>query len=89
MKESIQEVSDALKTLGEPDPWSPDIKATDHFLDRLFKAYFRKLGLPNLLQKTDYHILARLVPKELIADEVKEKLDAIVTVARKARPRGA
>ncbi len=42
---------------------------------------------PNLLRKADYHILARLVPKEMLAGEVEKKLDAIVSVAESAAPR--
>lgn len=87
MKESISEVASALKTLKRLEIWSPDIKATDEFLDPLFDKYFEKLGLPNLLRKSDYHILARLVPKDKIDPEIIEKLDAIVETAKKARPR--
>jgi len=87
MKESIAEVGSALKTLKKLNPWSPDIKATDEFLDPLFDKYFEKLGLPNLIKKSDYHILARLVPKDKIDPEIVEKLDAIVAVAKKAKPR--
>jgi len=87
MKESIAEVGSALKTLKKLNPWSPDIKATDEFLDPLFDKYFEKLGLPNLIKKSDYHILARLVPKDKIDPEIIEKLDAIVAVAKKAKPR--
>ena len=87
MRESIEEISTALKTLRMPDPWSPDIKASDDFLNRLFDRFFDKLGLPNLFGKTDYHILARLVPKNKIDPEVVEKLDTIVEVALKAKPR--
>ena len=87
MKESIAEVGSALKTLKKFNPWSPDIKATDEFLDPLFDKYFEKLGLPNLIKKSDYHILARLVPKDKIDSEIIEKLDAIVAVAKKAKPR--
>lgn len=87
MKEAVDELSKALKTARKPDPWSADIKATDDFLDPLFENYFEKLGLPNLLRKTDYHVLARLVPKNRIAPEVTAKLDAIVAVAEKAKPR--
>jgi energy-coupling factor transporter ATP-binding protein EcfA2 len=87
MRQTIGEFETALKTLGKPDPWSPDIKVTDEFLDPLFARFFEKLGLPNLLLKTDYHMLASLVPKDKIAPEVVEKLDAIVEVARKAKPR--
>jgi ABC-type transport system involved in cytochrome c biogenesis ATPase subunit len=89
MREAIAEVSVALKTLGKPDPWSPDIKASDDFLAPLFKKYFEKLVLPNLMPKTNYHVLAKLVPKEKIDPEVIEKLDAIVAVAAKAKPRTA
>ena len=87
MKESISEVASALKTLKRLEIWSPDIKATDEFLDPLFDKYFEKLGLTNLLRKSDYHILARLVPKDKIDPEIIEKLDAIVETAKKAKPR--
>lgn len=87
MKESIAEIASALKTLKKLDLWSPDIKATDEFLDPLFDKYFEKLGLPNLIKKSDYHILAHLLTKENIDSEIVEKLDAIVEVARKAKPR--
>jgi ABC-type lipoprotein export system ATPase subunit len=87
MRESIDEVSEALKILGKLNPWSPDIKASDEFLDPLFERYFKKLKLPNLLRKTDYHILARLVPPDKIDHDVVEKLNAIVAMAKKAAPR--
>lgn len=87
MEGVIDEISKALKTLGRPDPWSPDIKATDEFLDRVFEKYFETLGLPNLLRKTDYHILAHLVTKDKIDHEIIEVLDAIVEVAARAKPR--
>jgi len=87
MRESIQKVSSAIKTLHDCEPWSPDIKASDVFLDRLFKIYFEKLGMDNLLLKNDYHILANLVPKDKIDPEIMEKLDAIVKVAKRAKPK--
>lgn len=52
--------------------------------DRLFAEFVRKLGLPNLLQKTDYHVLARYVPRELIDPEVIRVLDDIVDFASQA-----
>ncbi|HSZ57712.1 MAG TPA: AAA family ATPase [Tepidisphaeraceae bacterium] len=87
MREAIAEVSAALRTLGKPDPWSADIKATDEFLDPVFKTFFSKLGLALTFRKSDYHVLARLVPAERIDPEVVEKLDKIVEVARRAIPR--
>jgi hypothetical protein len=87
MRLAIDEVTVALRTLGKPDPWSPDIKATDDFLDPLFKRFFQILGLPLTLRKSDYHVLASLLPRDQIDPEVIEKLDAIVTVAKSAKPR--
>ncbi len=84
--EAIDEVGSALKTLRKLDPWSPDVKATDDFLNPLFESYFDKLRLENLLRKTDYHVLARLVPRDKVDAEVVEKLDAIVRVAEAAHP---
>ena len=85
MRDCIQEVTIALQTLGRPDPWSADVKASDDFLNPLFDRFFQKVGLPNLLRKTDYHALAQLVPKEKIDPEVIAKLDGILAVAQKAK----
>lgn len=89
MDAAIAEVSSALKTLGKPDPWSPDIKATDDFLDPLLKAFSEKLGVPLVLRKNEYYQLAKFVPREAIDAEVVEKLDAIARVASTAKPMGA
>ena len=86
MQQSMDEVAGALRTLGRPDPFGPDVKASDDFLDPVFQTYFSKLGLRNLMQKTDYHVLAHLVPRERIDSEISEKLDRIVEVAKKAKP---
>lgn len=88
MRECIAEVAAALAILGRPSPWSDDIKASDEFLNPVFERFFKKLGLPNLLRKTDYHVLAGLVPKDKLAPEVTAKLDAILAVAKNARPSG-
>ena len=85
MRESIQEVSSALKTLNKPDPWSADIKSSDDFLDPLFRAFFKKLSLSLALRKSDYYTLARLIPKDKLDSEVHEKLDLIASVAAKAK----
>ena len=86
MRECIAEVTAALATLSRPNPWSDHIKASDEFLNPVFERFFKKLGLPNLLRKTDYHVLAGLVPKGQLALEVGQKLDALLAVAQKARP---
>jgi energy-coupling factor transporter ATP-binding protein EcfA2 len=85
MEESIREISKALRTIRDLDPWSTDTKVTDDFLEPLFKDYFSALGLPLLLRKNQYHELAGLVPPDKIDPEIVEKLDAIVRVAEQAR----
>jgi len=87
MEESIQEIAEAIERLHYCEPWSPDIKASDAFLDPLFTAYFKKLGMDNLLLKNDYHILADLVPRDRIDAEIAQKLDSIVGVAGRAKPK--
>ena len=86
MRESIDEVVSALETLGKGSPWGPDIKASDDFLRPLFEAYFRKLGLPNVMAKKNFYELADYVPDAEIDLEISEKLDAIVRVAKSSAP---
>jgi ABC-type taurine transport system ATPase subunit len=84
MRECIADLVPPIALRDRSDPWWSDTKASDDFLDRLFEMYFHRLGLPNLMRKTDYHALARLVPAELIDPEVREKLDRIAGVASRA-----
>ena len=86
MRDAIADVTKLLE-IDDLDPWSPDVKATDQVLDRVFRLFFKKLKLPLQLRKSDYHILASLVPKERLDGEIREKLDAIVAVAKKSKPR--
>ena len=86
MGQAIEEVESALKTLGKGSPWDADIKASDEFLDPLFKAYFEKLRLPNLMAKKNCHELAEYVPDSEIDAEIGEKLDTIARVAERATP---
>ena len=86
MQEAMDEVAAALRVLGRPDPFGPEVKASDDFLGPVFRSYFEKLGLRNLMQKTDYHTLAHLVPRERIDPEIGAKLDRIVEVASRAKP---
>ncbi len=86
MRNCIGEVSTALRTLNK-EPFSSDIKASDEFLEPLFRLYFQRLSLFNIMTKSDFHELARFVPRHLVDSEIVEKLDRIVDVARRARPR--
>lgn len=88
MEEAIRQVEGALRTLGK-NPWSADIKASDDFLDPLFKQFYKSLDLPDLMSKTGYHALAAFVPANAIDPEIRQALDAIVAAASVAKPRGA
>ena len=81
MREAIAEIRSALKTLGKGSPWSPDIKASDDFLDPLFRAYYQKLNLPNLMPKRNFYQLVEHIPDSEIDSEIGAKLDAMASVA--------
>ncbi len=86
MQMSIREIAEALETLHKGSPWDPDTKVSDDFLTPLFEKYFKRLELPNIMAKKNFHELADFVPREKLDPEIKEKLDAIVRVARSAKP---
>ncbi len=85
-------IEDFVPRAAQRDPndrWWLDVKASDEFLDRLFEKFFRDLGMPaDQMRKTNYHVLARHVPKAEIDPEVIQVLDSIVDVSKRAQPRG-
>jgi ABC-type lipoprotein export system ATPase subunit len=83
---SIVDLVDALRLTNKPDPWGPDIKVTDDFLDPLFKLFYERLGTPQRIYKRDYHVLAEAIPVEEIAAEVGAVLDDICAAASRATP---
>lgn len=85
MEESISEIERALVTLGRGSPWSSDTKVSGDFLEPLFEAFFKKLGLDNLMRKTNYHRLVHYVSAEGLDPEVSFVLDGIWEVAQQAK----
>jgi ABC-type branched-subunit amino acid transport system ATPase component len=81
MRSSVREVAEALETLGKGSPWSADLRVSEEFLVPLFEKYYRRLGLPNVMAKKNFHELARYVPAAKLDPEVREKLDAIAEAA--------
>ncbi len=82
MTAAVRTVTSALQTLDKGSPWSHEIKASDEVLAPVFQNYYRALGLPNLMAKKSFYELAGHIPENEIAEEVREKLDAIARVAR-------
>lgn len=85
MKQAIEDVEKALKTLGK-DPWSETIKASDEFLTPLFKRFYEILKIPNLMSKTNFHLLAEHIAIEQIDYEIKQVLDKILEIAWLTKP---
>ena len=86
MEVRITEIENARETLGQESPWSSRTKVSTEFLDPLFASFYKKLELPNLMQKTNYHTLVKYVPTDQIDPEVADVLDGILEVANKAKP---
>jgi len=86
MEDAIEEIENALITLGKGAPWSPDIKVGTDFLEPLFKSFYSRLNIPNLMQKTNYHSLVKFVSADQIDPEITDVLDGLLEVAKKAVP---
>ncbi len=82
----VGELEQSLKTQRRPDPWGPEIKVTDEFLDPLFANYYELLGTPQETFKRDYHGLADAIPLNEIPVEVSALLDLILEVANQSKP---
>ena len=57
-------------------------KASDEYLPSVFGAFFKKLALPNSMNKSDYAQLARLLKPEEVNQEIIDVLRHIVETAR-------
>lgn len=88
MEETIQEIEDAMLKLEEGSPWDNNLKISDTFLPSVFRIFYKKLSLPNIMAKSNFHRLVQFTPKDKIDSEIKEKLDMIVEVAKKAEQTG-
>lgn len=86
MGDAINEVETALRTLGRFSDRN-DVKASDDYLAPIFASFFSKLGLPNLMNKSDYHLLAKHVNPAEIDPEVVRVLDEIQKTATASKPR--
>lgn len=86
MEESISAIEEALRVIGDPSPWSGDLKVSDRFLPQLFEKFYQKVGLPNLMSKSNYHQLAPFVPTSEMDPEIARVLDLVRSTAQAATP---
>lgn len=82
MDEAIEEITNALQSLGKGSPWDAGIKASDEVLVPILQAYSRRLGIYNAMPKKDLYKLVACIPSAADIDpEVTAKLDAVAAVA--------
>jgi len=86
MAESIRKTEESLLQLRRPSAWHPDTKVSDDVLPVVFGDYFAPLGLPNRMNKSDYHELIAFMQPEEVDPEVIAVLDGILAVAQAAQP---
>ncbi|MEA2068663.1 MAG: hypothetical protein U9P12_05630 [Verrucomicrobiota bacterium] len=82
MREAIAEVSTALETFGKPGPWSEDTKASDDVLEPIFRAFSKKMNIPLIERKRDFHKLVEFLRIDDVDNEIREKLDLLCKVAK-------
>jgi predicted ATPase len=82
MQRLIEQYIPPIALNDRSNSWWKKTKMSDDFLDGLIAAYFQALNLPNILRKSDYHVLARYIEVGSIDPEVKAKLDSIEDSAR-------
>ena len=85
MRKAIAKVAADWETFNDEAPWSGDMLASK-FLTAVFKTFYKILNSYNIMDKKNFHELARFVQPEDIDAEVVEKLDAIAATARAATP---
>ncbi|MCS7314243.1 MAG: AAA family ATPase [Bryobacteraceae bacterium] len=85
MQECLDDLIPRVALSDRSHRWWSEQRASE-FLDELFREYFKRQGLPNLMDKNDYHELVRYLDPAAVSEEVIEKLDAIQQVAQRALP---
>jgi hypothetical protein len=84
MNKMIQDYIPPAALRDRSESWWRDEKISD-VLDKIFKKYFQSLNMPVLMDKSKYFELVLMAKPEEIDPEIKEKLDAILDVAKNTK----
>ena len=84
MTEIIEDEIPPAALRNENHDWWKNVKASDDFLDKIFKRYSEEMKVSIPLRKGEYYRLIHFLKPDEILPEVKEKLDAILSVAQEA-----
>lgn len=82
MKGLIDDYIPRIALRDKSDSWWTTIKMSDGFLDKVFRKYFEECNLPIIMRKGNYYELVSLAEPGEIDNEVKEKLDKILEIAK-------
>lgn len=84
MEEAITENTIPLALTDQNHSFWLTNKVSDDYLPTVFGAFFRKLDLPNSMNKSDYSQLARLLKAGEVTEEIKQTLDLIHAASQEA-----
>ena len=84
MHSAIEATQAVMDESGQGKPWAPDADVRSEFLPLLFRAYRENLGIADAEPMLAVGDLVDVVPDEEIDPEIREKLDAIVEIAKGA-----
>lgn len=84
MQKCIEDYTQPINLRDVTNEWWNKAKLTDDWLDLIFPAFYKRLGLPQGFYKRDYYELINLLTPEEVSSEIIEKLDAIYDVIKKA-----
>ena len=87
MKQEIEKLEAACETTDLPPPFSHEVKASDETLKWLFNNFAKAINVQPPLRKSNFYKIIPFIPDNEIDPEIRETLDAIHTVAKKAKPR--
>ncbi len=86
MAGAMEDLINALNTLGKGNPFSDGFKVSDEFMEPLFKKFSEKMEIPLILRKNAFYKLVKYIPDNMIDSEISEKLDLILKVSQNAKP---
>ncbi|MCL4557979.1 MAG: AAA family ATPase [Deltaproteobacteria bacterium] len=84
IKAIVEERTPPIALKDTSNDWWINTKISDDILDKLFREFYKKINQPIQMRKGNYYQLIDFMKPEEINDEVKEKLDLINSVAKKA-----
>jgi len=82
MKKAINDLTAPIYLNDYKNSWWDTEKLTDNWLDKIFPQFYQNIGLAQSFYKRDYYQLIMLMQPAQIDNEIKEKLDLLMTVLK-------